>query len=130
MFVDIGSEFSDRLLDLWAYHHHVRIDFSRPGKPVDNCFVETFNGSLRDECLNSHWFDTLAQAREVIEAWRVECNESRPHMALGILSPHEFACQAMLLSLSQVAIGWNSPGFPDTSDDAKLATGGVRWERR
>lgn len=79
IFVDNGSEFSGRLLDLWAYHHHVQIDFSRPGKPTDNCFVETFNGSLRDECLNVHWFETLDDAIEKIEAWRVEYNESRPH---------------------------------------------------
>lgn len=98
LFVDNGSEFSGRLLDLWAYHHHVRIDFSRPGKPVDNCFVETFNGSFRDECLNVRWFDRLAQAREVIEAWRVEYNESRPHMVLGDVSPQEFARQARLSS--------------------------------
>ena len=54
VFTDNGSEFTGRLLDLWAYHHQVRLDFSRPGKPTDNCFVETFNGSLRDECLNVH----------------------------------------------------------------------------
>lgn len=63
IFVDNGSEFSGRLLDLWAYHHGVRIDFSRPGKPTDNCFIETFNGSLRDECLNVHWFESLEDAR-------------------------------------------------------------------
>jgi len=59
IFVDNGSEFSGRLLDLWAYHHGVQIDFSRPGKPTDNCFIETFNGSLRDECLNVHWFESM-----------------------------------------------------------------------
>ena len=63
LFVDNGSEFSGRLLDLWAYHHQVRIDFSRPGKPTDNSFVETFNGSLRDECLNVHWFETMEDAQ-------------------------------------------------------------------
>lgn len=62
VFVDNGSEFSGRLMDLWAYHHGVQIDFSRPGKPTDNCFVETFNGSLRDECLNVHWFESLEDA--------------------------------------------------------------------
>jgi len=91
LFVDNGSEFSGRLLDLWAYHHKVRIDFSPPGKPTDNCYVETFNGSLRDECLNVHWFETLDQAREVIEAWRRDYNESRPHMALGEAAPSDFA---------------------------------------
>jgi putative transposase len=91
LFVDNGSEYSGRLLDLWAYHHKVRIDFSRPGKPTDNCYVETFNGSLRDECLNVHWFETLDQAREIIEAWRRDYNESRPHMALAEVAPSDFA---------------------------------------
>jgi putative transposase len=91
IFVDNGSEFSGRLLDLWAYHHHVQIDFSRPGKPTDNCFIETFNGSLRDECLNVHWFETLDDAVEKIEAWRVEYNESRPHQSLKELTPAGFA---------------------------------------
>jgi putative transposase len=68
LFVDNGSEFSGQLLDLWAYHHHAKIDFSRPGKPTDNCFIETFNGSLRDECLNIHWFASLTEARAVVEA--------------------------------------------------------------
>ena len=63
-----GAEFIRQLVDLWAYHHKVRIDFSRPGKPTDNAFIETFNGSLRDECLNLHWFETLSDARAVIEA--------------------------------------------------------------
>jgi putative transposase len=91
VFVDNGSEFSGRMLDLWAYHHRVQIDFSRPGKPTDNCFVETFNGSLRDECLNVHWFETLEDAVEKVEAWRVEYNESRPHQALGELTPARYA---------------------------------------
>jgi len=91
IFVDNGSEFSGRLMDLWAYHHGVRIDFSRPGKPTDNCFIETFNGSLRDECLNVHWFETLEDARAKIEAWRRDYNESRPHQALNELAPAEFA---------------------------------------
>jgi len=62
VFVDNGSEFTGQIFDLWAYHCGVRIDFSRPGKPTDNCFIETFNGALRDECLNVHWFETLAEA--------------------------------------------------------------------
>lgn len=103
--VNNGSEVSGRLLDLWAYHHQVRIDFSRPGKPVDKCFVETFNGSFRDECLNVHWFDTLAQAREMIEAWRIEYNERRPHMALRNVAPLEFARQARLSGPGQAAMG-------------------------
>jgi putative transposase len=91
LFVDNGSEFAGRLLDLWAYHHQTRIDFSRPGKPTDNGHVESFNGSFRDECLNLHWFENLEEAKEIIEAWRRDYNESRPHMALNGQSPAEFA---------------------------------------
>ena len=93
VFTDNGSEFSGRMFDLWAYHHGVRIDFSRPGKPTDNCFIETFNGSLRDECLNVHWFETLEEAKAKIEAWRRDYNESRPHQALREQTPNEFAAQ-------------------------------------
>jgi len=78
-------------MDLWAYHHGVRVDFSRRGKPTDNTFIETFNGTLRDECLNLHWFDDIAQASKVIEAWRRNYNESCPHMALRNLPPAEYA---------------------------------------
>jgi putative transposase len=88
---DNGSEFTGRLMDLWAYHHQVRIDFSRPGKPTDNSFIETFNGSLRDECLNVHWFRSLDEAKTIIEAWRIDYNESRPHMAHNGVPPGEFA---------------------------------------
>jgi putative transposase len=95
LFADIGAEFTGHLVDLWAYHQGTRIDFSRPGKPTDNAFIETFNGSLRDECLNVHWFETLAEARRLIEAWRVEYNESRPHMALGNIPPSEYALRAV-----------------------------------
>lgn len=94
LFTDNGAEFSGHLVDLWAYHHQVRLDFSRPGKPTDNAYIETFNGSLRDECLNLHWFEMLAEARQLIEAWRVEYNVSRPHMALGNILPVEYALQA------------------------------------
>ena len=76
---------------LWAYQNGVKIDFSRPGKPTDNGHIESFNGTFRNECLNTHWFTTLAEARQIIEAWRREYNESRPHRALGERTPHEFA---------------------------------------
>jgi len=91
LFVDNGSEFSGQMLDLWAYHHQSTIDFSRPGKPTDNCFIETFNGSLRDECLNGHWFTSLAEVQAVVEAWRIDYNEIRPHMALNDQTPTAFA---------------------------------------
>lgn len=91
LFVDNGSEFTGQMLDLWAYHHQAKIDFSRPGKPTDNCFIETFNGSLRDECLNVHWFASLAEVQAVVEAWRVDYNETRPHAALKDQTPSFFA---------------------------------------
>lgn len=79
-----------------AYQNGVRIDYSRPGKPTDNAHVESFNGTLRAECLDAHWFATLTEARQQIEAWRREYNESRPHRALGERTPSEFACQLAL----------------------------------
>ena len=75
-------------MDLWAYRAGVRIDFSRPGKPTDNAHVESFN-----ECLDAHWFETLAEAKHIIETWRQEYNESRPHRAHGERTPHEIACE-------------------------------------
>ena len=81
--VDQGSEFISRDLDLWAYANNVTLDFSRPGKPTDNAFIEAFNGRFRAECLNTHWFLTLADAREKLEAWRKYYNEVRPHGAIG-----------------------------------------------
>jgi putative transposase len=90
LFADNGSEFTGHLVDLWAYRCKVRIDFSPPGKPTDNAFIKTFNGSLRDECLHLHWFETMAEDRSVIEAWRRDRNESRPHMALGHRTPQEY----------------------------------------
>ena len=77
--VDQGSEFVSRDLDLWAYAKVATLDFSRPGKPTDNAFIEAFNGCLRAECLNAHWFLTLADAREKLEDWRKYYNEDRPH---------------------------------------------------
>src|SRR5207249_5100069 len=81
LFCDNGTEFTSQAMDLWAYHAGVRIDFSRPGKPTDNAYVESFNGTLRMECLDAHWFDSIAEAKAIIEAWRREYNESRPHRA-------------------------------------------------
>lgn len=81
--VDQGSEFISRDLDLWAYQRNVTLDFSRPGKPTDNAFIEAFNGRFRAECLNSHWFMGLEDAAEKLEAWRRDYNEQRPHSAIG-----------------------------------------------
>ncbi len=94
--VDNGPEFVSKALDRWAYENGVTLDFSRPGKPTDNALVESFNGRLRDECLNANWFLSLADARSKIETWRRQYNESRPHTALGWLTPQEFALAAAL----------------------------------
>ena len=75
-------------MDLWAYQNGVRMAFSRPGKPTDNAFVESFNGTFRAECLNAHWFTSLTEAQQIVETWRAEYNESRPHRALGEKTPH------------------------------------------
>ena len=88
---DNGPEFAGRALDLWAHERGLKIDYIRPGKPVDNAFVESFNGRFRDECLNESWFLTLQEAREAIETWREDYNEVRPHSALGGRSPSEYA---------------------------------------
>ena len=85
------SEFISKALDLWAYENGVTLDFSRPGKPTDNAYIESFNGSFRDECLNVNWFLCVDDAKEKIEAWRVEYNEFRPHSSLGDMTPAEFA---------------------------------------
>lgn len=97
--IDNGPEFSGRELDAWAYRKGVKLCFSRPGKPTqppkvasaDNAFVESFNGKLRDECLNTHWFETLDEAKSNLEDWRKEYNTERPHTSLGLKTPAEFA---------------------------------------
>ena len=88
--VDNGSEFISKALDQWAYEHDVELDFSRPGKPTDNPFIESFNGSLRDECLNTNWFLSMEDAREKLEVWRKDYNNFRPHSALGGMPPNEY----------------------------------------
>jgi putative transposase len=87
--VDNGSEFISKALDRWAYENAVMLDFSTPGKPTDNAFIESFNGSFRDECLNVNWFLSLADAKEKIAAFKEEYNHFRPHSALGNLTPIE-----------------------------------------
>jgi putative transposase len=89
--VDHGPEFEGQVLDAWAYQAGVRLSFIRPGKPVENAYIESFNGRFRDECLNEHWFLTMAHARRAIEAWRIEYNTERPHSSLGNLTPEEYA---------------------------------------
>jgi putative transposase len=85
--VDQGTEFVSRDLDLWAYQRGVTLDFSRPGKPTDNAFIEAFNSRFRAECLNAHWFLSLADAQKKLEDWRRYYNEERPHGAIGNKTP-------------------------------------------
>jgi putative transposase len=89
--LDNGPEFAGRTLDAWACAAGVTLCFIRPGKPIENAYVESFNGKFRDECLNEHWFVSLADAQAAIEAWRVDYNTVRPHSARGDQIPHDFA---------------------------------------
>jgi putative transposase len=91
--VDHGTEFTSRAMDEWAYRRGVTLDFIHPGKPVENGFVESFNGRLRDECLNANQFLSIDDARCKIEAWWEDYNHHRPHSSLGQLTPSEFIRQ-------------------------------------
>jgi len=90
LITDNGPEFAGRALDAWAYAQGIRLHFIEPGKPNQNAYVESFNGRFRDECLNEHWFLSLAQTRQIVEAWRLDYNAVRPHSSLGNVSPTEF----------------------------------------
>jgi putative transposase len=89
--IDNGPEFVSKALDAWAYRNGVQLEFSRPGKPTDNAFAESFNGRFRDECLNLHWFASLEEVRQTVEAWRIDYNTERPHRALGQQTPAAWA---------------------------------------
>jgi putative transposase len=89
--VDHGTEFTSKVLDEWAYQRGVELDFIRPGKPVENAFIESFNGRLRDECLNVHAFVSIDDVRSRLDDWREDYDQVRPHGALGMLTPSEFA---------------------------------------
>ena len=93
---DNGPEFISHALGEWAEEHGVKLEFIQPGKPVQNCFVESFNGRFRDECLNENWFISLDDARRIISTWTKEYNEVREHGSLGGLTPSEFARQRTL----------------------------------
>jgi putative transposase len=94
--VDNGSEFTSKALDAWAYWNRVALDFSRPGKPVDNAFVEAFNATLRRECLSQHWFTSLEDAAQRLEEWRNEYNNDRPHSSLGQATPAHYRASVAL----------------------------------
>jgi transposase InsO family protein len=88
--VDNGTEFTSRAFDHWAYTNQVRLDFSRPGKPTDDATIESFNASVRRECLSQHYFSTLAEAQVVLRAYQGDFNNHRPHSSLGQQTPAQF----------------------------------------
>ena len=89
--VDNGTEFTSAVMDQWAYWNKVALDFTRPGKPTDNATIESLGSRLRQECLNEHWFLSVADAQEKLDASRIDYNENRPHSSLGNLTPEEYA---------------------------------------
>jgi putative transposase len=91
--VDNGSEFTSKALDGWAYQNGVHLDYIRPGKPVENAFIESFNGRLRDECLNVNMFFSLEDASSKLEAWRQDYNNFRPHTSTDGMTPVEYAAK-------------------------------------
>jgi putative transposase len=118
---DNGPEFAGRTLDAWAYRRGVELSFIRPGKPIENAFVESFNGKFRDECLNEHWFASVAEAQAIIEAWRLDYNTVRPHRSLGQLTPAAYAAAACAGS----ATGWGacSAAASSTREEPKKSDG-------
>jgi len=99
--VDNGTEFTSRSLDHWAYWNQVKLDFSRPGKPTDNAYIEAFNSVLRRECLSQHWFLDLEDAQQVLDRWRADYNNFRPHGSLARSTPADFAAGALLTQASR-----------------------------
>ena len=111
--VDNGTEFISKALDRWAYENRVTLDFSRPGKPTDNPFIESFNGSFRDECLNVNWFLSLMDAQDKIHQWKWEYNHFRPHSSLNGMTPIEFE------SLNKIRNGSSDFAKVKWNDDSK-----------
>jgi putative transposase len=102
--VDHGPEFPSRALENWAYRRGVQLDFIRPGKPGENAFIASFNGRLRDACVNVHQFTSMAEAQRIIEAWRLNYNPCRPHSSLGHLTPDEFVGQRQVSRAAEEAV--------------------------
>jgi len=91
--LDNGPELTSRALDQWAYERRVRLHFIDPGKPQQNDFIESFNGKFRDECLDAHWFLSLADARRIVEDWRIDYNRNRLHSSVGSLTPEDYLAE-------------------------------------
>lgn len=94
--LDNGPEFISQALGKWAYENGVILNHIRPGKPTENGFIESFNGKLREECLSINWFSNLTESKQIIEQWRREYNENRPHSSLGNLTPSEYVRQQQI----------------------------------
>ena len=107
--VDNGPEFAGKALDAWAYENGVGLHFIAPGKPVQNAYIESFNGKFRDECLNEHWFCSIAEAESVVEEWRQDYNTVRPHSSLGYRTPEQAAAEDMILP---VGLSFHMDLFP------------------
>jgi len=102
--IDNGPEFIGKALDAWAYQRGIHLRFIRPGKPVENAYIESFNGKFRDECLNENWFTSLDHARQTIEAWRLDYNSQRPHSSLDYMTPEEFLQKEIVLNETKNSI--------------------------
>ena len=100
--IDNGPEFISKALDRWAYEKKIEVEFSRPGKPTDNAFIESFNGSLRDECLNINWFLSSEDAQQNLDVWREDYNSYRRHSSLGNLTPNEFIINSQKKQISLI----------------------------
>lgn len=99
---DNGTEFTSKVFDAWAYENAVAIDYIMPGKPTQNAYIESFNGRLRDECLSTSWFESLADAQAGIDAWVTDYNEVRPHSVLANLAPLQYLAKVMGVSVEKL----------------------------
>ena len=110
---DNGPEFTSRAFMAWTQTHGIRHILIQPGRPMQNGYIESFNGKFRDECLNEHWFLTIGHARQLIEAWRIEYNTERTHSSLGDVTPQEYAAQAVAERDRGVSLTADSKPDPD-----------------
>jgi putative transposase len=119
--VDNGSEFAGRVMEGWSYQHGVRLEFIRPGRPVENGYIESFNGRLRDECLNVETFFDLTDVRDKLERWRQDYNQVRPHSALADRAPEEFARVWQQSSATALRTAWPANQLPSGAVQSSAA---------
>ena len=120
---DNGPEFTGKALDAWAYARDVKLRFIDPGKPSQNGYIESFNGKLRDECLNEHWFTSLEDTRQIVEDWRRDYNRIRPHSALKGMSPEEFAAAEFSPAFDSAPTSCGGPFSRSPQAGGELLTG-------